>query len=112
MKAESLKWLVTQGVLITRVYGYIRRKMENPFKNFMLKVSEERRKSDTDPDYAIIAEMCKLVGNSAFGRTGMKKKNFSKIVYGDEKRCYKEIGSKLFKGAYQYGDYAKLPVIL
>ena len=35
---------------------------------------------DKDPKYAIIAEMWKLVGNSAFGRTGMNKKiNFVKL---------------------------------
>ena len=44
----------------------------------MEKVSDERRKGDIDTEHAIIAEMWKLVGNSAFGRTGMDKSKFSK----------------------------------
>jgi hypothetical protein len=48
--------------------------------------------------------MWKLVGNSAFGRTGMNKNKFAKILYGDEKMYYKRIGSKLFKDANQYGE--------
>jgi hypothetical protein len=70
----------------------------------MDKVSDERRKGDINPDYSIIAEMWKLVGNSAFGRTGMNKSKFSKTLYGDEKKYFKEIGSMFFKDANQYGD--------
>jgi hypothetical protein len=48
--------------------------------------------------------MWKLVGNSAFGRTGMNKSKFSSTAYGNLDYYYKQIGSILFKDANQYGD--------
>jgi len=104
IKSDRLKWMVEQGLVVTKVYGYIECEKGQPFQKFMDKVSDERRKGDIDPEHGIIAEMWKLVGNSAFGRTGMNKSKFTKTIYGDEKKYYKEIGSILFKDANQYGD--------
>ena len=104
IKNERLRWLLQQGLVITKMYGYIKCQEGRPFESFMLKVSEERRKGDIDPDHSIIAEMWKLVGNSAFGRTGMNKNRFTKILYGNQKTYHKQIGSVLFKDANQYGD--------
>ena len=56
----------------------------NIFKGFMDKVTNERRKGDDDLKYAIIAEMWKLVGNSAFGRTGMNKSKHRNVHFCDE----------------------------
>jgi hypothetical protein len=74
-------------------HGYIRAEKGDIFKKFAEKVSEERRKGDVDKKYAIIAEMWKLVGNSAFGRTGMNKSKFNETIYGDETKYNKEVGS-------------------
>ena len=104
IKIERLKWLLEKGLIITKIYGCIPCKMGRPFKKFMEKVSEERRKGDIDPDHEIIAEMWKLVGNSAFGRTGMDKSKHTQTKYGGVKDYYKAIGSALFKDANQYGD--------
>jgi len=40
--------------------------------------------------------MWKLVGNSAFGRTGMNKNKFYKTLFGDENKYDKEVASFLF----------------
>jgi hypothetical protein len=104
IKSERLERLLKQGLVISKVYGYIQCEKGRPFKKFMEKVSEERRNGDINPDHAIIAEMWKLVGNSAFGRTGMNKSKFSSVEYGDEKKYFKNIGSTLFKDANQYGE--------
>ena len=68
---------------------------------------------DKDPKYAIIAEMWKLVGNSAFGRTGMNKNKFRETVFGDVKKYNKLVSTILFRDANEYdanevmGDYMK-----
>jgi hypothetical protein len=77
IKSERLKWLVSKGLVVTKIYGCTEAKAGYPFKKFMEKVSDERRKGDLHSDYKIIAEMWKLVGNSAFGRTGMNKNKFN-----------------------------------
>lgn len=103
IKSCRLKWLIEKGMVVTKIHGYIECQKGRPFHKFMEKVSDERRKGDIDPDHAIIAEMWKLVGNSAFGRTGMNKKKFSKTVYGNEDKYNKEVCSYLFKDANEYG---------
>jgi len=47
-------------------------------------VSDERKKGDIDQKYSIIAECCKTIGNSSFGRTIMDKNKHKDIKYGDE----------------------------
>lgn len=104
IKSDRLKWLVSKGLRITKIHGYIKAKRGKVFQKFVEKVSEFRRKGDKDPKYAIIAEMWKLVGNSAFGRTGMNKNKFYKTIYGDEDTYNKEVASFLFKDANEYGE--------
>jgi hypothetical protein len=104
IKSERLKWMVTHGMVVTKIHGYIMCQRGKVFDKFTQKVSDERRKGDADPDYAPIAEMWKLVGNSAFGRTGMNKNKFKRTVYGDEKLYNKHICTTWFKDATQYDD--------
>ena len=81
IKSDRLKWLVSKGLIITKIYGFIKTKKGKIFEGFVKKVSDERRKGDVDTDYAIIAEMWKLIGNSAFGRSGMNKNRFTKTQF-------------------------------
>lgn len=104
IKGDRLNWMMKHGLVVTKIHGYIPFTEGKPFENFMLKVSEERRKGDVDEDYAIIAEMWKLVGNSAFGRTGMDKSVFQKTKYGDINTYFKSVGKETFKNANQYDD--------
>lgn len=104
IKSDRLKWLIKKGLVVSKIHGYIRTQKGNIFEKFVKKVSDERRKGDLDKKYAIIAEMWKLIGNSAFGRTGMNKNKFHNTVYGDVHKYNKEIGSILFKDANEYGD--------
>jgi hypothetical protein len=81
IKSERLAWMIKHGCIVDKLYGIIPAQKGRVFKAFMEKVSEERRKGDADPKYAIIAEMWKLVGNSAFGRTGMNKNKHKNVKY-------------------------------
>ena len=104
IKSERLKWLVSKGLIITKIHGYIKAQRGKVFEKFVNTVSEYRRLGDRDPKYAIIAEMWKLVGNSAFGRTGMNKNKFYNTCFGDEEKYNKEVSSFLFKDANQFGE--------
>lgn len=104
IKSTRLRWLIKQGLVVSKIHGFIKCKFANIFKDFTDWVSDERRKGDTDPDYEIKASMAKNVGNSAFGRTGMNKSKFNKTSYGDEYLYNKKVCTNLFKDANQYGD--------
>jgi hypothetical protein len=90
IKSTRLKWMIEHGCVVDKLYGVIPAQKGRVFKAFMDKVSEERRKGDVDPKYAIIAEMWKLVGNSAFGRTGMNKNKHKNVKYCNEMQFNKK----------------------
>ncbi|CEG46762.1 chromodomain protein, putative [Plasmopara halstedii] len=75
----------------------------------MEKVSEARREGDADEDKAMIAEMMKLIGNSAFGRSGMDKGKHKETKY---KSCDGSISSiveqKRFYDVEELGDSFKI----
>jgi hypothetical protein len=79
LKSTRLKWLIEHGCVVTKLHGIIEAKRGRVFKDFMDWVTDERRKGDIDLKYAIIADAAKIVGNSAFGRTGMDKINIKKL---------------------------------
>lgn len=104
IKSDRLKWLLSKGLKVSKIHGYIKAKRGKIFEKFVQVVSDFRRKGDVDKKFAIIAEMWKLVGNSAFGRTGMNKNKFYKTVYGDEHVYNKEVARQYFRDANEYGD--------
>jgi len=104
IKSDRLKWLVSKGLKVTKIYGYIKAQRGKVFNEFTEQVSNFRRLGDKDPKFGIIAEMWKLVGNSAFGRTGMNKNKFYKTLFGDENKYDKEVASFLFRDANEFGE--------
>ena len=78
-----LKWYISKGLVVTKIHSVIEAKKNRPFKEFGDAVSNARREGDVDSSKAMIADMMKLVGNSAFGRTGMNKNKHTKVQYYD-----------------------------
>jgi len=102
MKSTRLKWLIEKGAVVTKLYGVIPAKKGKPFKQFAGWVSEERRKGDKDTRYTIIAEAAKIVGNSAYGRTGMNKNKFTHVRFCDEKQFNRAKNNYFFCDAEEY----------
>uniref|UniRef100_A0A1I7WVN5 DNA-directed DNA polymerase n=1 Tax=Heterorhabditis bacteriophora TaxID=37862 RepID=A0A1I7WVN5_HETBA len=98
IKSTRLRWMLEHGCIVTKLHGVIEAKRGRIFKDFMNWVSDERRKGDVDQKYAIISEGAKLVGNSAFGVTGMDKNKHRKV-----KMC-NEIQFNRAKNDYFYYD--------
>ena len=75
------------------------------FKSFGELVSDESRKGDVKPEYKILAEECKNIGNSAFGRTAMNKEKHTKTVCKHSVMDLKRpINTPYFVDADQYGE--------
>jgi len=113
IKSTRLKWLIQHGCTVTKLHGFIPAQKGKVFKQFIDWVSDERRKGDTDSKYKIIAEGAKLVGNSAFGRTGMDKNKHKKVKYCNEiqfnkaKNGYFYYDSEEYNGVYEVVKRAK-----
>ncbi|GMF09065.1 unnamed protein product [Phytophthora lilii] len=76
-----LKWYLSHGMEITKTYCFVKASSHKAFAPFMEAVSNARREGDVDKSKAMIAEMMKLVGNSAFGRSGMDMSKHKEIKY-------------------------------
>ena len=62
-----LQWYLKKGLKITHVYQVIQYLPAPCFNGFAEEVSNARRRGDSDPDGAIVADTMKLLGNSAYG---------------------------------------------
>ena len=66
--APLLKWYLDHGLKITAVYRTINYRPQKIFSWFVDEVANNRRKGDADKDKALLAEVFKLLGNSAYGK--------------------------------------------
>ena len=89
--SELAKWYLSHGLKITKIYQVIEY-IPNPlFKPFADSVSEACRRGDANPDLALYANTCKLVGNSAYGKTitNKTKHRTVKYIHGDREASRK-----------------------
>ena len=63
-----LKWYLDHGLKIRAVHRTVDYVPQKAFKRFVEKVTENRRKVDQNTDLALLAEVFKLLGNSAYGK--------------------------------------------
>ncbi|KAE9136525.1 hypothetical protein PF010_g1632 [Phytophthora fragariae] len=107
-----LKWYLSHGMEITQTYSFIKASSHKAFAPFMEAVSSARREGDADKSKAMIAEMMKLVGNSAFGRSGMDMSKHKEIKYESDKKA---IASKIehftFHGLEELNDACELTMM-
>ena len=78
--APLLEWYLDHGLKITAVHRTIDYKSRKIFNWFVDKVTENRRKGDEDPDKALLAEVFKLLGNSAYGKLIEVKERQSRVI--------------------------------
>ena len=64
-----LRWYLTHGLVVDRVYQVIEYEANTCFQRFGESVSTARRAGDADRDKAIIADTMKLLGNFGYGKT-------------------------------------------
>ena len=66
--APLLKWYLDHGLQIRAVHRTVDYVPQKAFKRFVEKVTENRRKVDQNTELALLAEVFKLLGNSAYGK--------------------------------------------
>ena len=67
MNAPLLLWYVNYVAVVTKVYRAIDYQPAKIFPWFVEQVTEARRTGDVDKSKALLAEVFKLLGNSAYG---------------------------------------------
>ena len=63
-----LKWYLDHGLKIRVVHRTVDYVPQKASKRFVEKVTENRRKVDQNTELALLAEVFKLLGNSAYGK--------------------------------------------
>ena len=66
--APLLEWYLNRGLKLTAVYRTIDYEPREIFSWFVNEVADNRRKGDADKDKVLLAEVFKLLGNSAYGK--------------------------------------------
>ncbi|EGZ11067.1 hypothetical protein PHYSODRAFT_337829 [Phytophthora sojae] len=106
--APLLKWYISHGMEITKTYSFIKASSHKAFAPFMEAVSSARREGDENVKSIckiIIEKMMKLVGNSAFGRSGMDMSKHKEVRYeSDDKAIKAKIEHFTFHGMEELND--------
>jgi len=89
LASPLLKTYLDLGLVVTKVYQVAEFARMRCFKNFVSEVTNARRAGDADKNLSIIADLNKLIGNSAYGSTIMNKLKHSKVKYvqGENDAC-------------------------
>ena len=96
--APLLGWYLNNGLNLTAVYRTIDYEPREIFSWFVKEVAANRRKGDADKDKALLAEVFKLLGNSAYGKFIEAVERHPKTLYTrDEDEVDKHLRSAWFK---------------
>lgn len=68
-----IKWYLEHGIKVTKIYTLLQYQPQACFKEFGEMVSNARRDGDKDTTQQLRADTCKLIGNSAYGKTATNK---------------------------------------
>ena len=91
-----IKWYLSHGLIITKVYEFIEFLPVNCFEKFGDQVSNARRDEDLDPDKAILANLMKLIRNSGYEKTITNTENHRSVKYFNKVEVSKAINNPLF----------------
>ena len=104
-----LRWYVNNGLEITVVYRTIDYQPRKIFEWFVKEVADNRRKGDADKEKALLAEVFKLLGNSAYGKFIEGLEWQKRTLYTrDEDEVDKHLRSAWFDDLEEIGDAYKI----
>ena len=107
--APLLIWYLNRGLKLTAVYRTIDYKPREIFSWFVNEVANNRRKGDADKDKALLAEVFKLLGNSAYGKFIEAVERHTNTIYTcDEEEVDKSLRSARFKTLEEIGPAYKV----
>ena len=107
--APLLAWYLNQGLKLTAVYRTIDYEPREIFSWFVNEVANNPRKGDADKDKALLAEVFKLLGNSAYGKFIEAVERHTNTIYTcDEEEVDKSLRSARFKTLEEIGPAYKV----
>ena len=107
--APLLAWYLNRGLKLTAVYRTIDYEPREIFSWFVNEVANNRRKGDADKDKALLAEVFKLLGNSAYGKFIEAVERHTNTIYTcDEEEVDKSLRSARFKTLEEIGPAYKV----
>ena len=107
--APLLEWYLNNGLKVTAVYRTIDYEPREIFSWFVNEVADNRRKGDADKDKALLAEVFKLLGNSAYGKFIEAVERQNRALYtSDEEEVDKHLRSAWFQDLDEIGDAYKI----
>ena len=107
--APLLVWYLNRGLKLTAVYRTIDYEPRKIFSWFVNAVANNRRKGDADKDKALLAEVFKLLGNSAYGKFIEAVERHTNTIYTcDEEEVDKSLRSARFKTLEEIGPSYKV----
>ena len=107
--APLLAWYLNRGLKLTAVYRTIDYEPREIFSWFVNEVANNRRKGDADKDKALLAEVFKPLGNSAYGKFIEAVERHTNTIYTcDEEEVDKSLRSARFKTLEEIGPAYKV----
>ena len=104
-----LEWYYEHGLEITAVYRTIDYIPQRIFNWFVQEVANMRRKGDVEAEKALLAEIYKLLGNSAYDKFIEAVERQLKVLYTkDENVVDKHLRSAYFEDLEEIGDAYKI----
>lgn len=92
-----LIWYIKHGLVINRIYSYIKCIPSKVFLSFTEEVTRRRREGDIDSDKEAIGNSAKNIGNSSYGKMIENKINHKSICYEtDLSKVYRSINKNNF----------------
>ena len=92
-----LKKYLDMGLIIDDIEWILDYQRSKCFEGFMNKVIDGRRKADLDPQYAIIGDCLKTLGNAFYGGTLIDRKKHTSVTIVGEDRVGNHIKNPMFK---------------
>ena len=99
-----LRWYIQHGLVVSNVSLIVEYEPTACFQKFAERVTKERRRGDMDKAYAIIAEMFKLLGNSAYGKTITNIAKHADVTFVSDKDLGKKVAHPLWKNTTPLGE--------
>ena len=107
--APLLRWYLDNDLKITTVYRTIEYEPQTIFEWFVKEVADNRRKGDHDKDKALLAEVFKLLGNSAYGKFIEAVERRNRTLYTqDQNEVDKHLRSAWFADIEEIGPAYKI----
>ena len=107
--APLLQWYLDSGLKLTAVHRTIDYRPQKIFNWFVQEVANSRRAGDADKERALLAEVFKLWGNSAYGKFIEAVERQTRTLYTkDEEEVDKHLRSAWFEDLDVIGDTYKI----